>query len=162
MKVNWLAAIGIAAVLVSGHIDEPHVRAAAQQPATPTAQPPAFEAAILKPSVNDDLGVTGGCRGIDSNVGVKDPRMSVPLGRCVITAGALRHLLTIAFGIPLDRISGLPEWDRAHRFDIQAKADDPQTTEPQLRFMLQQFLIEEFTLRLHREVKQDEPGKCPT
>jgi uncharacterized protein (TIGR03435 family) len=116
---------------------------------------PAFEVAILKPNTNGGLGVTGGCRGFDSKFGTNDPRVTVPLGRCVIRAGALRHLMTIAFDLPLDRISGLPEWDRSNRFDVEAVAEDPSTTsEPQLLSMLQQFLIDEFSLKVRREQKE--------
>jgi uncharacterized protein (TIGR03435 family) len=81
-------------------------------------------------------------------------RANVPLGRCVITAARLSHLLNIAFEVPLERISGLPDWDGPSRFDIEAKADDPvSTTERQLLAMLQRFLTEQFKLTLHHELK---------
>jgi uncharacterized protein (TIGR03435 family) len=81
-------------------------------------------------------------------------RASVPLGRCVITGARLSHLLAMAYGIPLQRISGLPDWDGPNRFDIEAKVEDPaSTTEQQLLAMLQRFLAEQFKLAIHRDVK---------
>jgi uncharacterized protein (TIGR03435 family) len=113
-----------------------------------------FEAASIKPTVSSS-GVTGGCRGIDSKIAPTDPRNNVPLGRCVITAGRLSHLMSIAFDLPLQRISGFPDWDGPNRFDVQAKVDDPSTaTEAELYSMLQAFMTERFKLTLHRESKE--------
>src|SRR2546421_10678256 len=110
--------------------------------------PVSFEAASLKPTVSGS-GVVGGCRGIDSKFAATDPRNNVPLGRCVITAARLSHLMSIAFDLPLQRISGFPDWDGPNRFDVQAKADDPSTaTEAQLYAMLQALLTERFKLTL--------------
>jgi len=115
---------------------------------------PAFEVASIKPTVSRS-GVTGGCRGIDSKLAATDPRNSVPLGRCVVTAGRLSHLMGMAFGMPLQRISGFPEWDGPNRFDIEAKAENPSVaTEQQLIAMFQRFLIDQFKLTLHRDSKE--------
>lgn len=118
------------------------------------ASTPAFEVATIKPT-GAVSGVTGGCRGIDSKLGADDPRNAVPLGRCVIKAGRLSHMMSTAFGMPLQRISGFPDWDRPNRFDVEAKADDPaSTTEQQLLLMLQKFLTEQFKLTIHRDTKE--------
>src|SRR5262245_42824147 len=156
MMSRGLASLTTGLVLMSGALGLPLARAAAQQQTSGTSDRPlAFEVAILKPDANGGLGVTGGCRGIDSNFSAGDPRAAVPLGRCVISAGALRHLMAIAFDLPLNRITGFPEWDGVNRFDIQAKAEDPAaTSERQLLSMLQQFLIDEFSLKVHREQKE--------
>jgi len=115
----------------------------------------AFEVATIKPDNNSPKGVTGGCHGIDSKFAPGDPRNNVPLGRCVITAGRLSHLVSMAFDVPLRRISGFPDWDEPSRFDIQGKAEDPSsTTERQLMSMLQSFLIDQFKLTLRRETKE--------
>lgn len=114
----------------------------------------AFEVASIKPTVSS-LGVAGGCRGIDSKLAPADPRNNVPLGRCAITAARMSHLMSIAFGLPLQRISGFPDWDGPNRFDIQAEAGDPSTaTEQQLISMLQRFITEQFKLSLHRETRE--------
>jgi uncharacterized protein (TIGR03435 family) len=151
--VYRIAILAVALAAVSGPLGAQRTRLIAQhQPDRPQL---AFEVAILKPNTNSGVGVTGGCRGIDSKFGANDPRAMVPVGRCVVRAGALRHLMTIAFDLPLDRISGLPEWDRSNRFDVEAKAEDPSTTsEAQLLAMLQQLLTDEFSLTVHRERKE--------
>jgi len=155
MMLRGLASLTTTLVLMSGVLGVPPVQVAAQRLTAADDRPLAFEVAILKPDLNSGLGVTGGCRGIDSNFGAGDPRAAVPLGRCVISAGALRHLMAIAFDLPLNRITGFPEWDSANRFDVQARADDPATTsERQLLSMLQHFLIDEFSLKVHREQKE--------
>jgi len=111
--------------------------------------PLAFEVASIKPTQSSGGGVSGGCRGIDSKFAPNDPRVNVPLGRCVITAGRLSHLMGIAFQMSLQRISGFPDWDGPSRFDLEAKADDPTTaTEQQLLSMLQNLLSERFKLAL--------------
>jgi uncharacterized protein (TIGR03435 family) len=113
-----------------------------------------FEVATIKPSINGG-GVSGGCRGIDSKLATNDIRVNVPLGRCVIRAARLSHLMSIAFDIPLQRISGFPDWDGPSRFDIEAKSEAPSTTtEPQLLGMLQQFLTDQFKLTIRRDSKE--------
>src|SRR5262245_41041697 len=114
---------------------------------------PKFEAATIKPTGRSDSGVTGGCRGVDSKLAPTDPRNNVPLGRCVIKAARLSHLIPIAFGVPLRRISGLPDWDFPNRFDVEGKAEDAAiATEKQLIAMLQTFLTEQFKLTMRREI----------
>jgi uncharacterized protein (TIGR03435 family) len=118
-------------------------------------KPVAFEVATLKRNLARDVGVSGGCRGNDSRLAAADPRGNVPLGRCVITGARLSHLIAIAFGTPMNRISGLPPWDNDVRFDVQAKAEEPATTtELQLLSMLQRFIADEFNASTHRDVKE--------
>src|SRR5262245_39809810 len=115
------------------------------------AQTPQFEAATVKPTAVM-AGVSGGCRGIDSS-----PRAagSIPLGRCVITCARLSHAIGIAFKLGgMDKLRGGPDWvmTGADRYDINAKAENPETaTEAQLLTMLQNLLIERFALKFHRE-----------
>jgi uncharacterized protein (TIGR03435 family) len=118
------------------------------------ASRPAFEVATIKPTRGGN-GVGGGCRGVDTKLGANDVRVTVPLGRCVITAGRLSHLMSIAFGLPIQRISGVPDWDGPLRFDLEAKAEDPSTaTEQELLSMLQLFLTAQFKLEVRRETKE--------
>ncbi len=115
------------------------------------AQAPHFEAAVLKPNTLENGGVEGGCHGVDSKFAPEDPARNVPLGRCVITAGRLSHMLSLAYAVPIQRISGLPDWDRPNRYNVEAEADSPgTTTEAQLLAMLQGFLTERFKLNIHR------------
>jgi uncharacterized protein (TIGR03435 family) len=110
----------------------------ASKAAQPQSVPLAFEVGTIKPTASTNSGVTGGCRGIDSHYGANDSRATVPLGRCVITAGRLSHMMGIAFNISLQNIKGFPDWDGPSRFDLEAKAENPSTvTEQQLLLMLQ-------------------------
>jgi uncharacterized protein (TIGR03435 family) len=150
VKARLLGAVGIVAIL-GGTAGVLSVRMRAQS----DAKPPAFEVASIKPNLARNVGVTGGCRGIDSRLAANDPRALVPLGRCVIIAGRLSHVMAIAFGMPLNRIAGFPEWDGPNRFNIEAKAEDTATTtEQQLLSMLQHFLTDAFKLTVRRETKE--------
>ena len=62
----------------------------------------------------------------------------------------LAVLITLAYGVPLDRVLEIPEWARAEKFDVVA------TYNPERRYdrvMLQQLLEVRFALRLHRETR---------
>src|SRR5262245_4537695 len=103
---RWTAvAVGTAIATITF---EPIRPAAQSPPARQTGRPLAFEVGVIKPTKSVSGGVTGGCRGIDSRLAANDPRLMVPLGRCVITAGRLSHMMAIAFEMPLQRISGFP------------------------------------------------------
>ena len=123
---------------------------------------PAFEVASLKPANPEDNGVRGGCHGIDSvYAGANERASAPPLGRCVITAGRLSHMIGIAFRMPsMGYIMGGPDelMRGVPRYTVDAKAEDPtKATEEQLLQMLQGLLIERFKLKFHREIK-DMPG----
>src|SRR5215469_859375 len=123
-------------------------------------EPLQFEVASVKADKRG-IGVSGGCHGIDSKFSPADSATAPPLGRCVIEAGRLSHLIGIAYGLhSMELISGGADWVMRgfDRFDIEAKAEDPsRATEAQLLTMLQQLLIERFDLKFHRETV-DRPG----
>lgn len=120
-----------------------------------SASPLNFEVASVKPASPLSGGVEGGCRGIDSHFAPNDPRAHLPLGRCVITNGRLSHLMSLAFQIPIDRIRGIPDWDRPSRFDVDAEAERPATTtDHQLILMLQNLLVARFHLTLRHNTQQ--------
>jgi uncharacterized protein (TIGR03435 family) len=121
---------------------------------------PAFEVASVKPAKTPN-GVSGGCHGIDSRYAPNEAASAPPLGRCVIKSGRLSHMLGIAFSLrSMGLIKGGPDWivTGEDRFNVEAKAEDPnKATEEELLQMLQALLIERFQLKLHRESK-DMPG----
>ena len=125
-----------------------------------SAQPaPEFEVATVKVNKTGG-GVEGRCHGIDSKYTPGEIGSAPPLGRCVITAGRLSHMIGIAWGLPMALLKGGPDWASGgfDRFNVEAKADDPaKTTEAQLLAMLQTLLIERFQLKFHRETV-DRPG----
>ena len=125
------------------------------------AQPAAeFEVATVKLNKAGG-GVNGGCHGIDSKYTPGQVSSAAPLGRCVITAGRLSHMIAIAWQLgQMQLIKSGPDWAMTgvERYNIEAKAEDPaKTTEAQLYQMLQALLIERFQLKFHRE-NVDRPG----
>jgi uncharacterized protein (TIGR03435 family) len=67
----------------------------------------------------------------------------------------LRVAITVAYTVTDRQISGGPSWMSTDRFDIEAKAARPGTSE-ELHVMLQHLLEERFRLKVRRE-KRDEP-----
>jgi uncharacterized protein (TIGR03435 family) len=62
----------------------------------------------------------------------------------------------MSFAYDVGRIDGGPEWaTKGERFDLTAKAEDPaNTTEAQLKTMLQNLLVDRFKLNFHRETRE--------
>jgi uncharacterized protein (TIGR03435 family) len=112
-----------------------------------------FEVATIKPAAGTG-GVLTVCHGTDSRFKPEDPGARVPLGRCAIASGRLSHIMSFAYGVP--RVDGGPEWaTMGERFDVNAKAGEPaNTTEGQLKTMLQNLLAERFKLKFHRETRE--------
>ncbi|HVV43602.1 MAG TPA: TIGR03435 family protein [Bryobacteraceae bacterium] len=111
-----------------------------------------FEAASVRPSTSGSNGVSGGCRGSDTISGGEN--RDIPLGRCVISAGRLSHLIAVAWQLnSMAMLHNAPDWviGGDERFDIQAKAEDLRATEGQLLEMLQHLLEDRFQLKWHRE-----------
>jgi len=79
----------------------------------------------------------------------------VPLGRCVITAGRLTHIMAIAFKIDVNRIDGRPEWEGPLRFDLEAKAENASATQDELLQMLRNLLADRFKLKASRETREE-------
>src|SRR5215831_2846237 len=113
-----------------------------------------FEVASIKPT-KSPLGVNGGCHGRSAQSDHPDMEADVPLGRCVITAGRLSHIMAIAYRIDVNRIGGRPDWEGPSRFDIEAKAESPSATQEELLQMLRALLTDRFKLKFSRETKQE-------
>jgi uncharacterized protein (TIGR03435 family) len=113
-----------------------------------------FEAASIKPT-KSPLGVTGGCHGRDARFALTDAEAGVPVGRCVITAGRLTHIMAIAYKIDVNKIGSRPDWDGPSRFDIEAKAESQSATQDELLQMLRGLLADRFKLKVSRETKQE-------
>jgi uncharacterized protein (TIGR03435 family) len=71
------------------------------------------------------------------------------------TASTLLDLITSAYGVRYDQVSGGPGWMKIDHFDLAARAagETPITTN-QMRQMLQSLLADRFQLKLHREMKE--------
>jgi uncharacterized protein (TIGR03435 family) len=70
---------------------------------------------------------------------------------------ALPTYITFAYKLSLTEeqkeamLAKLPKWVTEERFDIQAKAADPNVTKDQMRLMMQTLLVERFQLAVHFE-----------
>ena len=99
-----------------------------------------FDVASVKPS-----GHTVG-RDAQSPVSYEAKRVE---GRNV----TLKRLIAEAYGLPLYQISGGPKWLDENEYDIDARVEEPATTE-ELRARLRGLLTERFHLATHRESKE--------
>ena len=108
-----------------------------------TAPPaPRFEVASLKPA---DPGARMGNL-FQGGPGTPDPT------RLTVTNAVLQGIITRAFGVRFDQISG-PDWMNQERFDISATVP-PGTTKEQANTMLLTLLVERFHLSYHTVQKE--------
>lgn len=104
---------------------------------------PAFEVATVKPTAPFPGG--GFVVAMRGGPGSADP------GRIAYNGVPLERLLVIAYGVKVSEIVG-PDWLGTERYDVSAKFP-PATTREQFTKMLQQLLIEQLGLKLHRETR---------
>ena len=102
----------------------------------PAAKSPGFEAA--------DVHV--------SPAGSTESGGFLPNGRLEFRFTTLARLISLAYSVPVDRVTGGPNWIDADRFDVIAKASGP-ASQAALRVMLQNLLAERFNLAIQREEK---------
>jgi uncharacterized protein (TIGR03435 family) len=110
---------------------------AAQQ--APTKNTLRFEVASVKPSPDK------------FNVLASLPRQAV--GRLFLSR-PVWALIARAYGVDDWRIVGGPSSLLSRRFDILAKAENPEATPAEMNQMLQTLLIERFRLKVHREARE--------
>jgi uncharacterized protein (TIGR03435 family) len=115
------------------------IQSAAPQPST--ADRPRFEVVSVKRTPE----VTG--PGADFT--------TLPGGRLWVRNNAVSNLVGNAYGgVPRYLIANMPDWVTSERYDLEAKAANPDATAPQLMLMLQTLLEERFRLKWHRETRQ--------
>jgi uncharacterized protein (TIGR03435 family) len=116
-----------------------------------------FEVASIKKSEGGG-GMRGGCHGINSKYAATEVASAPPLGRCVVRDARLSHLLFIAYHLrSMAMLRGGADWVSMgdDRFNLEAKVEDPSKyTEEQLFQMLQDLIIERFSVKLHQETKE--------
>ena len=78
---------------------------------------------------------------------------SVKGSRVTATASTLLDMITTAWHVRYDQISGAPGWASSEPYDLDAKAAEPAITTAQMRVMLQALLADRFQLRIHRETR---------
>jgi uncharacterized protein (TIGR03435 family) len=121
-----------------------------------------FEAAIVKPVGPRGVRPNLACRGTDGifsiirtagvlGDGGLDPS-TVPQGRCV-GAAFLREMIAAAYDVRGNRVSGDPQ----AMYQVEAKAEDTDNaTLEQLRQMFQNFVADQFKLKVHRETAEED------
>jgi len=98
-----------------------------------------FEVASLKPSQPGT-----GARGI----------RPAPGGRRYVANGVpLKLLITVAYRLRGDQVSGEPGWAESELYDMSAEAERPSTMD-ELHIMLQNLIKERFKLQMHSETKE--------
>jgi uncharacterized protein (TIGR03435 family) len=122
------ALLSVAAIALAAHSQSPPVSTSLK-----------FEVASLKPS-------EPGGRGS----GVRP----APGGeRYLATNSTVKSLITVAYRIKSDEVTGGPAWIETDRYDMNAKAERPSSIE-ELHMMLKNLLADEFKLRFHRAMKE--------
>lgn len=77
----------------------------------------------------------------------------------VITNMFVIKMLSLAFGVPVDRILGLPMWAKTNRYDMQFKVAEIdlarwRKSETVQRTVFQELLISRFALKAHLETRE--------
>ena len=111
----------------------PMLSALGQQP----APRPAFEVADIKPAAPGDI--------------APGKERLLPGGRIEIPHATVKELMIGAYSVQSGLIFGGPKWLETDRFDIVAKAPDPNTPVPTLLLMVRTLLEDRFKLVVHRE-----------
>lgn len=107
------------------------------------ASQPKFQVASIQPNHSGD-----------SSMGITIE----PGGRFVADNATAKMLVTVAYRLRDDQVSGLPKWAESEHFDISAKPPVEGEVRPdQVRAMLRSLLAERFHLVLHTETR-DLPG----
>lgn len=100
---------------------------------------PRFDTASVKPNTSPDPGINN--------------RFSP--GRFAYSNTPLWVLITLAYGVPSERVLDIPDWARRDKYDITAThSPEYAAFSPQQRGMLQRLLEERFALKAHRETRE--------
>ena len=114
----------------------------AQQP-KPTPATSRFDVVVIKPATSGGWGV----------------HMEMHDGTLQITNLPLKSVITSAYGVREDLITGLPSWAQAVRYDITAKMDPEDAplmntmTRVQRRALIAALLQDRFKLKIHTETR---------
>ena len=104
---------------------------------------PAFEVASIKPS-NPDA---------SNPLSALPMIMPAPGGRLTGTNVALRQLVLTAYELQDFQLVGGPSWVSSRKFDLNAKAPNPNATMKEISAMLKTLLIDRFQLKAHMETR---------
>ena len=77
---------------------------------------------------------------------------ALPGGRLLARNNPVSNFITNGFGVPYYTVVGGPEWMRADRYDLDARAAG-EASRAEMMLMLQTLLAERFQFRMHRETR---------
>jgi uncharacterized protein (TIGR03435 family) len=149
--VARVAALTIIVPLIASALIAPRLRAQAPAAQTPAATAPAAQAPLARadrPAF--DVASVKPNRSGDNRVLV---RMQ-PGGLYTATNITLRGLMTAAYQLRPQQLSGLPNWGDSDHFDVEAKAAGGNPERDQINLMVQSLLADRFKLALHHETRQ--------
>jgi uncharacterized protein (TIGR03435 family) len=72
-------------------------------------------------------------------------------GKLTLNNAPLRQIIAVAWTVQGTNVEGGPTWLNTERYQIEAKAENADTSEAQVRIMLQTLLEDRCHLKLHRE-----------
>jgi uncharacterized protein (TIGR03435 family) len=135
----------VSGFVVCAFVDVPKISAQSTQ--TAVAPLPSFEVASVKPS----------------NPGDDQTLCHIRYGRLRVTAGTIKFLFELAYGVKDFQVSGGPSWINSEKYDVNAKVEDA-LVEPleklpvgeqwvQYQQRVQSLLADRFKLRVSRETK---------
>jgi uncharacterized protein (TIGR03435 family) len=82
-------------------------------------------------------------------------RSTVPRGRCLAESVPLRTLIAVAYDVPAQQVSGIPDWPDV--YTLEGKAENPAVARKEdLAQMLQSLLSDRFKLKIHIETKESD------
>jgi uncharacterized protein (TIGR03435 family) len=113
-----------------------------------TPVPPAFDVASIRASV----GPGGGRGGPMGHMPFGNQNIKISPDSVTMRGASLKSVIAWAYGVKDFQVNG-PDWLDAARFDIAAKATG-QSTEDQLRVMMETLLADRFKVALHRQTKE--------
>jgi bla regulator protein blaR1 len=134
-KKLLLACVGISALAVPLSIGL--LTASSSRAQSQDSPKPSFEVASVKPSQQK--------QGMSART---------EHGRIALNGVTLKYLISNAYEIEDYQLSGLPGWAETDIYSIEAKAANPETSDSQMRLMLQSLLEERFKLKSHREERE--------
>jgi uncharacterized protein (TIGR03435 family) len=114
------------------------VGAAALAQSQPPAARPSFEVASIKPNNSSDH---------------RAMFRMLPGGKMSVANISAQMLITMAFDLKPNQLSGAPGWLESEKYDIEAKSDGPASPD-QMKLMVQSLLQDRFKLSSHRETKE--------
>lgn len=137
MRKTACATVGLCIILAAGAMRDAGV--GAQSAVADTAKLPSFEVASVKPNTSGDGRVM---------------LMQQPGGRLNLVNVPLRLLIRNAYRVQDSQIAGGPDWLGTARFDIVAKAENPNASVEDLQLMTRSLLADRFKLLVRSEKRE--------